>query len=176
MKTQDNEWYPIPEYTDSYEITKTGKTRSVTRLIQHGSRQRTCYSREISTRRNNHGYVEVRLSKDGVTKTHFLHRLLAQTFIPNELNKKEVNHRNGFKTDNRLQNLEWCSHEENVNHAYRTGLMNKHPRPVLDLFLNTLWKSEKEVSKVYGIPLSSINYYLNSNPPVKYFMYLRNNQ
>lgn len=172
MELHDQEWYSVSGYAGYYQITKTGRIRSVTRLIPHGKGQRICYSKEIKTRKNNHGYIEVRLSKESVTKTHFLHRLLAQTFIPNPLKKKEVNHKNGFKTDNRLSNLEWCMHDENVKHAYKTGIMNKKPKPVFDLILFKIWKNEKDVSMAYGLPLKLLMRYLNSKPSRVLFSYI----
>ena len=50
------------------------------------------------------------------------HRIIAKCFIPNPYNKRDINHINGIKTDNRAENLEWCTRSENVIHAYRTGL------------------------------------------------------
>jgi hypothetical protein len=170
MDLHNEDWYPIVGYDNYYEITKTGRVRSKTRVVQHGSGQRTCYSKNIKVRKNNYGYLEIRLSKDGVTRTHLLHRLLAQTFIPNPLNKKEVNHKNGFKTDNRLPNLEWCSHEENIQHAYKAGLINKRPRPVVSA--SKIWKDEKEVSEAYALPIEILRYHILHGKSPKLFFYL----
>ncbi len=76
----------------------------------------------IKTRINNDGYVDVRLSKDGKEKTTFLQILLAKAFIPNLENKPEVNHINGIKTDNRLENLEWVTHSENIETCLQNGI------------------------------------------------------
>ncbi len=69
------------------------------------------------------GYERLTLSNNGKTKSFALHRLLAEAFIPNLCGKLYVNHINGIKTDNRLENLEWCTQQENTKHAYKTGLI-----------------------------------------------------
>lgn len=71
------------------------------------------------------GYLRVALQKDGKLKSYRVHRLIASTFIPNPKNKPQVNHINGIKTDNRVENLEWVTGKENMQHAYKLGLSFK---------------------------------------------------
>lgn len=68
------------------------------------------------------GYLYANLCKNAKYKNHLMHRLMAETFLVKEKKDKEVNHLNGIKHDNRIENLEWCSSSENSQHAYDTGL------------------------------------------------------
>lgn len=68
------------------------------------------------------GYNKYPLYRDGNQRYFSGHRLVAVAYIDNENNLKEVNHKNGIKTDNRIENLEWCTRSENLIHAYRIGL------------------------------------------------------
>ncbi|MBK9318898.1 MAG: HNH endonuclease [Bacteroidetes bacterium] len=102
----------IPGYEGYYEIDRTGNVRSIKRVIKTENCIRTINSKSIRPRCNNSGYLEIRLSKNGKTKTKFIHRLLAMTYIKNTDNKPEVNHINGVKMDNRLDNLEWVTKSE----------------------------------------------------------------
>lgn len=71
------------------------------------------------------GYQCVGLYLNGIQKYHLTHRLVASTFIPNPEHKRTVNHINGIKTDNRVENLEWATDSENIKHAYKTGLNSR---------------------------------------------------
>ena len=73
------------------------------------------------------GYLKVNLYNDGVGSSKRVHRLVAEAFIPNPDNKPDVNHKNGNKHDNCVDNLEWVTKSENMKHAYQTGLAKPHP-------------------------------------------------
>ena len=80
-----------------------------------------------ATHRGSDGYEKVVLYNDGVGVHKRVHRLVAETFIPNPDNKLQVNHIDGDKYNNAVENLEWVTRSENMTHAYRTGLVKPHP-------------------------------------------------
>lgn len=72
------------------------------------------------------GYLKVNLYKDGKGSSKRIHRLVAEAFIPNPDNKPDVNHKDGNKHNNNVENLEWVTKSENMIHAYETGLNKPH--------------------------------------------------
>jgi hypothetical protein len=110
---QDEVWKDVVGYEGLYRISNQG---TVCRLYKNGKVN-------FMTPRILNGYWRVKLCNCNTQKEYFLHRLIAQAFIPNPDNKPEINHINGIKTDNRIENLEWVTRSENAIHATKTGLL-----------------------------------------------------
>lgn len=108
-------------YEGLYIIDNLGNVVSLPKV--QGLRMHNKY-KVLSQKMNKYGYLEVALSKDGDIRTFLLHRLLAIHFIPNPKNLPQVNHINGIKNDNRLENLEWVTKRENTIHAFNHNLSN----------------------------------------------------
>lgn len=108
-------------YEGLYLIDSLGNVVSLPKI--QGRRLHNKY-KVLTQKINGCGYVEVTLCKDGEMKSFLLHRLLAIHFLDNENNLPQVNHKNGIKTDNRLENLEWVTASENTKHAYDNNLGN----------------------------------------------------
>ena len=91
-------------------------------------------------------------------KTHYLHRLIAEHFIPNPDERPCINHKDGNKANNSIDNLEWCTHRENIIHAAKTGLMNYQncEKKIICITTGKSFKSIKEAVGQMGIPRKSI--------------------
>lgn len=103
------DWFDIPNYEGLYQISKCGCVKRIGGGI-------------ISDNNSTNKYKKVSLWKNNSRKYVYVHRLLAQLFIANPENKKEINHIDGNKKNNSIENLEWCSVSENAFHAYKIGL------------------------------------------------------
>lgn len=120
-------WKDIPNYEEYYQASNYGRIRSLDRIIymnhRNGKIAKHYFKGKIlSTRINNIGYVKVDLTKNKNQKTFSVHRLVAETFIPNPNSLPQVNHKDGNKLNNNVNNLEWCDAFQNQQHALKTGL------------------------------------------------------
>jgi hypothetical protein len=115
---------PIFGYEGYYEVDSDGSIYSIERWVYQPSTGRRQFVPACKRKLSEHetGYLTVRLAKDGVVKTHRVHRLVAIAFIPNPLGLPDVNHRNTNKHCNSDWNLEWCDQNGNMQHAAQNGL------------------------------------------------------
>lgn len=124
----DEKWISIIGYEDKYMISNFGNVKSLDKkVVQRNSQgfyEKVYKGKQLKLNGKN-TYSNVTLSKDGELKTLRVHTLVAKHFIPNLQKKPTVNHINGDKKDNRVENLEWCTHKENLHHARYTGLNSK---------------------------------------------------
>lgn len=117
-------WLPCFNLEDSYEISSDGELRSIDRYVVRSDTGTHVFHKgqPILFELDKLGYRRAKLSYKGTTVCVKLHRLVAQTFIPNPENKPQVNHIDGNKANNNVGNLEWVTNSENQSHATRTGL------------------------------------------------------
>lgn len=108
-------WKDVAGYEGYYKVSNQGNVYSVERIIR-GKKYGGLVLKPIY---NKDGYVRVYLYENGIMQTKSIHRLVAEAFIPNPNNYLEINHKDEDKTNNYVENLEWCTREHNINHGTR---------------------------------------------------------
>lgn len=141
MEDKKEIWKPIKGFEGRYEVSNMGRVMS---LCYKNTNQK----KVMSPSPNLQGYFNLALRKNGKLKRVLVNRLVAETFIPNPENKPQVNHINGCHQDNRVENLEWVTAKENMQHAFHV-LKRKANTPQLGRFgiLDPASKSVRMMSK-----------------------------
>lgn len=121
----EEEWRDIEEFP-GYQVSNLGNVRALNRVVYCKSGQyRHLEAKPVALIKNAYNfYLYANFHKNGKAYTRSVHRLVASAFIPNPENKREVNHKDGNKENNAVDNLEWVTPSENQTHSYATGL---HP-------------------------------------------------
>ena len=130
-------WKPVVGYEGLYEVSNWGRVKSLKRLVKTHNKWGECYitinEKILKKRIDKYGYERVMLYKHGKSKLKQVHRLVAEVFIDNPDNLPCVNHKDENKLNNNVDNLEWCTHEYNINYGTRTERCSK---PVLQYTLD----------------------------------------
>ena len=148
-------WKDIREYYDLYQVSNLGRVRSTGKYGTKGQIIRPCVGR---------GYYKVQLYKNKKSRCIYVHRLVATAFLPNPYRKEQINHIDGNKFNNRLDNLEWATRDENWQHAIDTGLVPWKTKKVIQLKNGVVineYKNAYQASKLSGIKYPNIWYVLN---------------
>lgn len=134
-------WKDIPNYEGLYQVSNLGRVKSLPRKYK-----KRFINKEIIKvlTKLPKGYLKVGLSKNGKVKYYFIHRLVAECFIPNIENKPCVNHKDCNPSNNRVDNLEWCNYIENNN--YKNHNLKKSISSVI-YYLKKDYSNEKELIK-----------------------------
>ena len=137
MKDKNTQWRPVIGYEGVYEVSENGDVRNVKK------------EKVLKPQKHRGGYRQIILWRQNKFKALYMHRLVAMSFIENPLCKKQVNHIDGDKSNNRINNLEWVTASENEKHAYNIGLKElckqkiseRCSKEVLDLYSGIFYKS-----------------------------------
>jgi hypothetical protein len=137
------EWRDVVGYEGLYEVSNYGKVR------------RSDTGAELKGNINSYGYRVVRLTHNGRAKDFKMHQLVAMAFIPNNYGARTINHKDGDKENNFVENLEWCTPKQNARHAFDVLGISTKSRPVMQVSadgeLMAVWANAYKASSTLGI-------------------------
>lgn len=119
-------WTDVKGFEGVYAVSTKGYVMSLSRTIWNGKSYFKSKDKLIKGNMIGKGYIQVALRKNKKKHMHLIHKLVANAFIPNTENYPQINHKDGNKTNNNVENLEWCDNSQNQLHAWRTGLQKPH--------------------------------------------------
>lgn len=159
-------WKPIKKYEGLYSASNNGRIKSLNYKNKN-------IEKPLNPTKQSCGYLKVELYKHGKSKVYYVHRLVAETFIQNPNNLPQVNHKDGNKQNNNIDNLEWVTPSQNQIHAVKNGLhapsyfkgkfssesLNSKQVLQYDLEGNfiKLWHCRADVARFYNCNESSVN-------------------
>lgn len=158
----EEEWRPVKGYEGLYEVSNMGRVKSLHRSQSIIMKQHM----------NHNGYMFLGLRKDGTRSTKLVHRLVATAFIRNPNNYKIVNHKDGNKNNNIVDNLEWCTSSYNSKHAYRIGLMNVDAQKKHVILYKRYgeYESITEAAEDLGVAQSTLSIAIRKNRTIHSFI------
>ena len=163
----------IKGYEELYKISRSGKVKGLKRFVLINRTNSEPYykifhEKILDGHVSNKGYLRIDLWKEGQSKKHSIHKLVASAFVPNPFNLPEVNHKDGNKLNNNDWNLEWTTRKENQEHALKTGLLdtilftsdnNQMSKGVINTRTGKKYKSIKEAYNNEILPYCYSNLY-----------------
>lgn len=157
-----SEWKQITDHPD-YMVSKDGDIYSL-------------ISRKKLKPQKQNGYHSVTLCDQGKQQAKLVHRIVAEEFLERDAERTFVNHKDGNRTNNSVENLEWCTQSENMKHAYATGLQRPipaqieyslsrsheaHKKPVRNIETGEIYDSVKECAETHGMCPSAVSQHVN---------------
>lgn len=158
----EEEWRPVKGYEGLYEVSNMGRVKSL--HTSQGIILKQCM--------NTKGYMGIDLYKNGTRNMKMVHRLVATAFIRNPNNYEVVNHKNGNKKNNTVDNLEWCTSSYNTKHAYHNGLMNTDAQKKSVILYKKYgeYKSITEAAEVLGVNKWGLSRAIHQNVSIHGFI------
>ena len=162
MEVEKEIWRDISGYP-GYQVSNLGRVKSLERKVKHMNSYRTVKEKILNTRKFKNGYLVINLHNKGKRKTMTVHRLVCEAFIPNPNNLQYVNHKDECKTNNNVENLEWCTIEYNCNFGSRneriskTNTNGKKSKAVICIETGKIYPSAREIQRQLGFNQGNIS-------------------
>lgn len=168
-------WKPVVGFEGIYEVSNFGKVQSLDRMVRHVSKsgrvgERLFPGRVLKLVDHTHGYKSAVLCDSPKRSALLIHRVVAEAFIPNPDNLPWINHKDANKSNNRVDNLEWCTPSDNMQHAMKLGLhpvlrgsqrgtakLNEESVAAIKKLL-TLGFSNEEIANLFKVSTAPISY------------------
>lgn len=150
-------WKDIRGFKGFYQASNNGNIKRLRRKVNVWFGKRTARERIMTNSVGGWGYVQIELCKNNVITKIKVHRIVAKLFIPNPKNKPCVNHKNGIKTDNRDENLEWVTYFENNDHAIKNNLRPSFYKKIIDTKTGVIYNGLKSASNFTGIHIPNLS-------------------
>lgn len=158
MENQVEIWKSHPDIP-GLQVSTMGRVRTIDKMVSNGKGTRLVKGHVLKQYDTGNGYIQVNVMADGKHTNKYVHRLIAQTFISNPDSLKEVNHKDCDRTNNNVDNLEWCSRSYNIQYREKFGEALGHP--IFAINLTTLevsqYPSQIEASRKLGVDQGNIN-------------------
>lgn len=150
------EWKDIKGFEGFYKVSNLGRVKSLSRVVNTYKGTKRNGERILKPKRKlmKNSYLTVCMSRKGMITTAQVHVLVADAFLPKPNCKVEVNHKNGIKSDNRAENLEWVTRKQNILHSAR--VLGQHGVAVRCVETNEVFKSQTQAAERYGIAAPNI--------------------
>jgi len=159
-------WKKHP-YIEKLEVSTFGRVRTLDKVVPSGKTTRFVKGRVLKQSDTGHCYLQVHFKVDGKPVNKYVHRLVAQAFIPNHDNFPQINHKDNDRTNNAVSNLEWCTAKYNSQYREKYGVSNTESqgRPLFAINLDTQevsrFRSRSEASRMLGVSLGNISSVIN---------------
>ena len=155
-------WLPIEGYENLYEVSNLGRVRRLESFVTNTNGvTRKVPGKILKPGTNKNGYLKVVLSKNGIHRNYYLHRLVSTAFLPKSEGRPCVNHLDENKQNNSAENLEWCTVKENNNYGTRNKRASeKIQKPVLCIELNRIFPSLTEAARQLCLSVENLSHVL----------------
>lgn len=164
MNNDKEIWHNIQGYEGLYQISCYGRVKSLKReqtIVSHNQYGEFSFVKKIPERilkleTAKTGYIFVELKKNNKRKHFYIHRLVAESFLPNPYNYPQINHIDEVKSNNKLENLEWCDASYNMNYGAvrnkiaKTKINGKRSKPIMQIYNDEIikvWPSMREAER-----------------------------